>query len=114
MSTEQASIAPVVDANLDPEQDLINALAAAGHPNPTFWLHTLEQCSPGARDKTTSGTWRRMMVNRALHVIIGEIDEETAPGIRYLLVDQGSHDDWLCLIRENVAPWLALIAQRQQ
>lgn len=111
MSIDQQNIAPVIDAYLDPEQDLINELTAAGHPNPTFFLSDLEMVAPTARDKTTSGTWRRMMINRALHLYIGSIQEPTAPGIRYLLVDQGSHDEWLSLIRENVAPWLTKIAQ---
>lgn len=114
MSTETTQqFAPVIDAHLDPEQDLINELAAAGHPNPTFFVSTLEMVCAQARDKSTSGTWRRMMINRALHLIIGEVQHESAPGIRYLLVDQGKHEDWLALIRENVAPWLTRVALNQ-
>lgn len=113
MSTETTQIAPVIDAHLDPVKDVVDALIKAGHPDPFFWLPTLRMVAPNASDKSTSGTWRRMMVNRALHILIGEIPMPSAPGIRFLLVDQGSHEDWVCLMNENIAPWLALVAKNK-
>lgn len=111
MSEQQATqIAPVIDAFLDPVKDLTEALSAAGHPNPEGWITDLQQFCPGALDKTSSGHWRRTMVNRCLHLILSEVGGDQGPRMRFLLVDQGTHDEWKQLIQENVAPFLANIA----
>lgn len=111
MSDQQATqFAPVIDAHLDPVQDVTNALAAAGHPNPSFWEADLRSMFPQALDKTTSGNWRRTVVNRCLHLIITETGNKQLDAMRYLLVDQGTYDEWKTLINENVAPFLARIA----
>lgn len=106
----QTQIAPVIDAFLDPIQDVTNALAAAGHPNPSAWEDDLRSTCPEAFNKESSGTWRRVMVNRCLHLIIAEAGGERPQAFRYLLVDQGTHAEWLTLIQDNVAPFLARTA----
>lgn len=103
-------IAPVIDAFLDPVQDVTNALANAGHPNPSAWEQDLRETCPEAFDKQASGTYRRVLVNRCLHLIIAEAGGQHAAAFRYLLVDQGTHDEWKTLINDNVAPHLARIA----
>jgi len=110
MTQQPQQLAPVIDAFFDPVQDVTNALAASGHPNPTAWQAELQVQCPGAFDKASSGTWRRMMVNRCLHLIIAETNDPKADMTRYLLVDQGTHEEWKTLIDENVAPFLARTA----
>lgn len=110
MNQAQTQIAPVIDAFLDPVQDVTNALVAAGHPNPTAWETDLREIAPEAFDKESSGTYRRVLVNRCLHLIINEAGGDRASAMRYLLVDQGTHDEWKTLINENVAPHLVRIA----
>ena len=109
MNIEQ--IVPVVDAHLNPVQDVTDALRAAGHPNPEDWLQHVHSFYPQALDQTTSGTGRRVLVNRVLHVVLGLTDHPESGKYRFLLIDQGSHEEWLGMIQKEVAPLMARIAK---
>lgn len=78
---------------------LTAALAAAGHPNPENWKQYLH---PDAY-QTNDDNIQRFLINRALHMALPQAPRSTMDE-RYCLVETGSMERWMELLKEKVVP----------
>jgi len=77
-----------------------NMLADAGHMRSRDWLRFL---NPDAFN-TTDMNIQRFLINRAIRLIVGDVDCENTMDVRYCLVDTGHIKDWLRLYKSEVIP----------
>jgi hypothetical protein len=88
----------------DPADAVCKELMFAGHKDPFRWLTGID---PNAVDPDVDVNLRRFLVNRQLRMVLGSCDEIDTTVERYCLVDKGTDDAWVMLIKESVAPTMA-------
>lgn len=90
------------ETDFNPAQYVINALTAAGHPNPTAWaLHVDPRVETAEKEVD-----RIFFANRALRLYISE--QEVADNIspRMLLAEGIPAGKWCALVDKGLVPWL--------
>lgn len=79
-----------------------NALASAGHPNPSAWQERL----PAAYDAAPDVGHQIFLINRAWRLMLGELQnrESDTSDARYCLVDTPMVNDWMRAFTQGVVP----------
>lgn len=83
-------------------EEVNNAFAEAGHPQPAAWQMYL---NPDAL-VTVDLTIQRFLINRAFRLIINMVTNENTMDVRFCLVDNGEFLDWIRLFKVEVLPCL--------
>jgi hypothetical protein len=85
-----------------PADYVVNALAAAGHPNPQAWaLHIDPRVETAEEEKD-----RIFFANRALRLYISEQESPDNISPRMLLAEGIPSSKWCALIDKGIVPWL--------
>lgn len=85
-----------------PANYLINALTAAGHPNPTAWaLHIDPRVETAEEEKD-----RIFFANRALRIYLSEQEAADTISVRMLLAEGIPAAKWCALVDKGIVPWL--------
>lgn len=76
-------------------------LANNNHPQPDGWRGNI----PDDLSHLTEPQ-QRAIINRQLRLVIGNCESNTA-AVRFCLIDDGQTNDWVRLIDDTVAPFMA-------
>lgn len=95
--------APIATMSFNYVEKITAALAAAGHMRPNDWTRNLH---PDVYSDTVTDDAKRFLVNRALRLIIADVQNECTLNVRYCMVDQGALPRWFELIEATVIPCL--------
>lgn len=80
-------------------RDVVSMFEESGHPNPEEWTHGRIS---EERLSSSPMSYQRLIVNRALRLELGKYTHDTKDQ-RYLLIDEGSYEDWKEYVKTAVA-----------
>lgn len=83
--------------------EVTNILTELNHPNPTLWQHTLLKVENNAFNISDLHT-QRIIINEVFRLILGQCYTENTMDIRYALIPNGTHRQWVELFRSYIAP----------
>lgn len=81
--------------------EVTSILAANQHPQPDGWRGKVPEDLSHLNEHQ-----QRTIINRQLRLVVGQSQDNTA-AVRFCLIDDGQTKDWLRLLSDTVAPFMA-------